>query len=212
MTRVERFLWVDWAQAESCQHNLDELGTVIEASHDGYQSIGANHKRSVLFCEREDWWIVVDDIVGEFYGRTRLHWLFADSRYAWCANESRLDLASPVGRFRCALFAPRAAMTTLVRAGEVVTSTSSTVNRAAHEIFGWRSLYYGDKEPALSLAIEIDSCLPMRFVTVLAPGEVDAVAAKQEIKLSSRGITYRVLLHAPGGERAFAKLDRTVDS
>jgi len=46
---------------------------------------------------------------------------------------------------------------------------------ADYQIRGWRSLYYGQKDPALSLALETKGLLPVRFVTVLAPSVVKVI-------------------------------------
>jgi hypothetical protein len=38
------------------------------------------------------------------------------------------------------------------------------------KVRGWRSLHYGDKKPALSMAAKCQA--PTRFITVLAPAEM----------------------------------------
>ena len=54
---------------------------------------------------------------------------------------------------------------------------------------GWRSLYYGEKEPVLSLAVELTTELSIRFVTVFS-------SATAELREStSRLVRFRAQEH-----------------
>jgi hypothetical protein len=61
----------------------------------------------------------------------------------------------------------------MARAGEIVGGTVSSLSESSVQTRGWRSLYYGKKETALSFAVEVASTLPVRFITVLAPAEIE---------------------------------------
>jgi hypothetical protein len=173
MTRAGRFLWLDWAQARSMSYELDRHGIAVEASHDGYQRLGAMHRRSVMCVTNHDTWIVVDDIVGAFSGAVRLHWLFPD--YPWVLDHDRirLNLQTRNGRFQCLVFVQQQPSVSMARAGEIVGGTVSSLSESSVQTRGWRSLYYGKKETALSFAVEVASTLPVRFITVLAPAEIE---------------------------------------
>src|SRR4029077_17306123 len=111
-----------------------------------------------------DAYIVVDDILGEFFGNVRLHWLFPDYPFTWQEQSSTLILKTPPGEFQCVSWAQQH-LTTIARAGEIVAGIPSPASNSEMEIRGWRSLYYGEKEPAISLVIETRTQLPVRFVT-----------------------------------------------
>jgi hypothetical protein len=80
---------------------------------------------------------------------------------------------------------PQPHFTSIAKGGEIVAGMCSDSEKSNPEVRGWRSLYHGEKEPALSLAVETDSRLPVRFVCVIAPAEIPAV------KLTATGGTLR---------------------
>lgn len=174
MTRAGRFLWLDWAKAEATSYSVEEVGSALEAEHDGYRSLGAVHRRSVLSLPDWDTYLVVDDIFGNLSGEVRLHWLFGSFPFTWQAEGSILVLSTTAGEFKCANASSQPHVTSIAKAGEIVAG-ARVDDKANSEIRGWRSLYYGEKEPALSLAVATDSTSPVRFVTVLAPSEVTVV-------------------------------------
>ncbi|PYY04381.1 MAG: hypothetical protein DMG64_04870 [Acidobacteria bacterium] len=169
MTRAGRFLWVDWAQADWREYEIGNSCGAIEAWHDGYSRIGAMHRRSIAYLQEKDIWIVVDDVCGSPARDVRLHWLFANYPYQWESNELRLALRTPVGEFQGSVYCSTPNITRLITGGEVCFSNASNVSEFNERIYGWRSQYYGCKEPAISLAVETQGTLPVRFVTVLAP-------------------------------------------
>ena len=203
MTRAGRFLWLDWAQADSTSYELKDVGTTIEARHDGYRRFGAVHRRSVLAFRELDTYVVVDDITGSPASRrVRLHWLFPDYRFTWKDETSSWNLQTPVGGFRLDLLAGEGSAT-IARAGELVFGNHQQ-RRSEMEVRGWRSLYYGEKLPALSLAVEVQKALPVRFISVLAPMAVEAgTLTEEEVTLRSGTKIYRISLGMSNEERAF---------
>jgi hypothetical protein len=159
MTRAGRFLVLDWTNAHS--KNLIEtdeniLGRV-RAHHRGYGSI--KHERAVTVYQNECW--LIEDTLRVTSSRHaphtyRLHWLLPDWEYQLEETESavRLRLNSPHGWMALSSFtlSPSSFSTSLVRAGELIHG-----QRDAQPYEGWVSRNYGQKSPALSLALEITS-------------------------------------------------------
>src|SRR5579884_3075668 len=207
MTRAGRFLWLDWAQANPQCYALSSGEQVVEAEHDGYARLGATHRRSVLCLTDEDIWIVVDDVTGSYSGEVRLHWLFADVPFKFDQNSAELQLHFPEDDFTCMINADGSLATSLARAGEIVAGTSHH-GPPDTTIRGWRSLYYGSKEPALSLAVELTAPLPVRFVTLLMPSGISANELSSKcIKLQVHGKQYRIQLQRIGTNRVFSLLN-----
>ena len=184
MTRAGRFLWLDWAKAEATSYSVEGVGNALEAEHDGYRGLGAVHRRSVLSLPDWDVYLVVDDIFGTFTGKVRLHWLFGNFPFTWQTEGSILNLSTSAGEFKCVIASSQPHVTSIAKAGDIIAGAPAD-SKTGLEIRGWRSLYYGEKEPALSLAVKTDSKFPVRFVTVLAPSVV-AVVHIDDLKVTLR--------------------------
>jgi hypothetical protein len=195
MTYAGRFLWLDWAQAEVLDQQTAKKGKLVKvvAQHDGYAHLGMIHKRSVT-CEASRKWVVEDDLLatnklpgeagtqnrvlpgnqqsGRTY-RARLHWMLPD--WSWKVENTgtgqpiNVQLRSPAGWINLKIGIEPApgevqaqppVLVHLIRAGELVYGTGT-----ASEISGWVSPTYAYKIPALSLAVEIQTQLPVRFWT-----------------------------------------------
>ena len=207
MTRAGRFLWLDWAQATSKTYAVGKAAQAMEATHNGYARIGATHRRSVLCVPDDDLWILVDDVTGSFSGEVRLHWLFPDVPFELDDTSIRLVLHFPEGDFTCSIKADSRCSASLAKAGQIVSGSDEDASNVATR--GWRSLYYGSKEPALSLTVKVTANLPVRFVTFLAP-------AKVSIKhLSRAAVKYQIAekicgtaLQRTGAPKIFTCVDR----
>lgn len=203
MTRAGRFLWLDWAQASSEMYAIGADAQVMEAHHNGYASIGATYRRSVLCLTDHDAWIVVDDITGSYSGEVRLHWLFPDVPLEFDRDGIALKLRFPEGDFNCRIMAEDAQSASLARVGEIIAGADE-LEPFESAIRGWRSLYYGSKEPALSLAVKQAAKMPVRFVTLLAPAEIWAdELSSGAVTLEIRGKRYGIRLQRIGAERIF---------
>jgi asparagine synthase (glutamine-hydrolysing) len=203
MTRAGRFLWLDWAQANSVCYQVDSRGMAIEAEHDGYRSLGITHRRTVLSLHDLDAYVVVDDLLGNFSGRLRLHWLFPKYPFFWNENASTLVLQTSAGEFKCMISSSQGSAISIATAGEVVAGPR-TGQKKTDLVRGWRSLYYGEKEAALSLAVETESGLPARFVSVLAPAELVTTANELGLTFRSNGTDQRIALRGSGNDRIFS--------
>jgi hypothetical protein len=160
MTRVGRFLVLDWASAYS--KNLIEadeniLGRV-RAHHRGYGNV--KHERTVT-VHQDERWIIEDKLTSprRIPHAYRLHWLLPN--YEWKMEEHEsgvaLKLNSPHGWITLSIHSSfilhhSSFSVSLVCAGEIIYG-----QRDMHHYEGWVSRTYGQKFPALSFAFEVIS-------------------------------------------------------
>ena len=135
MKMVSRFTWVDWAQGKALQQN-DKLW---QGEHNGYYPV--THKRTVHMLD-DDRWLIVDHLSGAQSHHYKLHWLLNDFPYSQKDNAICLWPVLHKYKIQMGLLAGDARIS-IVRADPKSTR-------------GWRSRYYGHKEPALSAMLEID--------------------------------------------------------
>lgn len=203
MTPAGRFLWLDSAQASSENYSIGTQAQAVTAYHNGYRRLGATHRRSILCFQEADLWIVVDDVTGSYSGEVQLHWLFPDVPFRFDLDPIRLLLQFPEGDFNCAIIADHPFSTSLARAGQLI-SGADDLSVCDKEIRGWRSLYYGSKDPALSLGARAAAALPMRFVTLFHPAEVSVEQFSPTcVAFQAAGTTYAVGLQAIGTPKIF---------
>lgn len=195
MTQAGRFLWLDWAHAEiiDTQTDLDGKRIKLTAQHHGYRAQGVTHRRSIT-CQSSGKWIIEDQLISSRKNyphqvtgsklsstppdsdrvyRARLHWLLPD--WSWeiggddRSQEIGFNLRSPLGWINLQIGIEPATMIKgdiqehalqLVRAGELIHGSGMV-----SPVSGWVSPTYGYKIPALSLAIVIESVLPVKFTT-----------------------------------------------
>jgi hypothetical protein len=192
MTRAGRFLWLDWAQAQILQQNTAQDGKTIEviAQHDGYRQKGLIHRRTVT-SDLTGKWLIEDHLLPqgtqgfqpgwndknsgsstatERIYRARLHWLLPD--WSWELDDIEdkyrisIRLRSPQGWIHLHIGIEPATqedsgqqpILQLIRAGESLLDSDSVSPTS-----GWVSPTYGYKIPALSLAIVMESPLPIVF-------------------------------------------------
>jgi hypothetical protein len=188
-----RFLWLDWAQAQitSVDQGSEKNGIGLTAQHDGYHHLGVTHQRSVS-TDSDGKWIINDHILpvrpikpkqetafdernptqSRVY-QACLHWLLPDWTWELETSSDQLQAAlrlrSPKEWLEIAIGIEPATQVKkdsnpieirIYRAGEAIYGTDN-----GDEIKGWISPTYGYKVPALSLEVQIDSRLPIRFST-----------------------------------------------
>lgn len=158
MTRVSRFLWVDWAQAEIIAHEIDDSGALCRgtAEHTGYRSRGALPRRTLITTA--DGWQVIDEILP--YGKARgkshqvtLSWLMPDWDWIFVA-EKTLRISNPVSIITLEIEGAEGLH--LFRAGE-----SLVGQMTSDPTWGWYAPTYGVKEPALLLLATRTGLLPL---------------------------------------------------
>lgn len=187
MRRAGRFLYLDWAQAELLAYEQDsgETWERMTARHDGYRRLGLVHQR-VLTAHRAGRWVIEDrveslassrgllPVLSQGRGQKSLaqaapiiclHWLLPD--WEWhlqAGNEGLLlYLRSPSGPVGLRIDLPEGAHTrrhTLARAGALLAG-----NGKVEATRGWIAPTYGNKIPALSLAVEVEANPPVRLIS-----------------------------------------------
>jgi asparagine synthase (glutamine-hydrolysing) len=158
MTMVSRFTWTNWAKGRVLEHT-DKLW---QGEHDGYKPV--RHSRTVMALEG-DRWLVIDDLEADEPHRYALHWLLGDFPFEQKENMVLLDLGG---------------MKYKVQTGTAAGGAEFSILRAdPHSTRGWRSRYYGHKEPAISLLLEARQPR-LRFWTFFG-FEGDAVEMSGEI-------------------------------
>jgi asparagine synthase (glutamine-hydrolysing) len=168
MKMVSRFTWTNWAKGKVLQLNEK----MWQGEHDGYKRLAdpVNHKRTVLSLG-EDRWLVVDHLNGKQSHYYALHWLLADFPYEH--QESLLLLSIDSIKYK-------------VHVGLVEGKSAFSIVRAdPNSTRGWRSRYYGDKEPAISILLETDQ--PQALFWTFFGFEEDIIHMEGEIlQLNSR--------------------------
>lgn len=139
MKMLTRFTWTNWSRGRVLRHDANAW----EGEHNGYKRLAdpVNHKRAVLSLG-ENRWLVVDHLEGKQPHRFALHWLLSDLPYEPRDNTIFLSLDSVRYKVQVGLIEGK--------------STFSVVRGDPDSTRGWRSQYYGDKEPAISILLETD--------------------------------------------------------
>jgi hypothetical protein len=137
MKMLTRFTWTNWSKGSV----LRREGNTFQGKHDGYKRLAdsVSHKRTVLSLG-EDRWLVVDYLIGRQNHHYALHWLLADLPHGEQKNLILLSVGAVKYKVQVGL--------------SEGTSTFSVVRGDAKSTRGWRSQYYGEKEPALSVMLE----------------------------------------------------------
>ena len=148
MKMVTRFTWTNWSMGRVLRH--DE--TTWQGEHDGYKRLNdpVNHRRTVLSLPN-DRWLVVDHLNADRPHHYDLQWLLCDAEYGV------RELAHGYGLW---LKLPDSLLPDsriLVKMGLLEGDASFSIVRADPlSTRGWRSQYYGDKQPAISALLETD--------------------------------------------------------
>jgi asparagine synthase (glutamine-hydrolysing) len=140
MKMLTRFTWTAWSKGKLLRHEKN----VWQGEHTGYKRLPdpVHHKRAVLSLG-EDRWLVADHLRGKQKHHYALHWLLNDFPYKQVDNSILLSFNNSE-KYR-------------VQAGLLEgTSVVSVVRGDPNSIRGWRSQYYADKEPAISVMLETD--------------------------------------------------------
>jgi hypothetical protein len=141
MLWFSRFTWGEWARSRVTQKSERRWW----GEHDGYLRLPdpVTHKRTVLMLD-EDRWLVVDYLFGRRPHRYSLHWLINDFPHSVTPNQNLICLWPESDKLQICMG---------LLEGE---SVFSTVRSDPHSTRGWRSRYYGQKEPALSAMLETE--------------------------------------------------------
>jgi hypothetical protein len=173
MQRAGRFLYLDPAQAEITEDLRDRESHLqrIAARQHGYRRLGLLHVRSVTVVSGADGdeWLVEDQVFADpergVHERThtvRLHWLLPDLPWTLQTDELQwvLGLKTPHGPVQVQLQASLPGTLLLARAGERLAGVGEVV-----PTWGWVSTTYGQRAPALALALSVQGRVPVTLQT-----------------------------------------------
>jgi asparagine synthase (glutamine-hydrolysing) len=160
MRRFARFLWLDWAQGSNVLHHCEGEAEFWQGEHNGYQRLNVVHRRKI---ERySDRWNVIDDISGHGNHRVSLRWLLPDFPRAVDTQGGSVRLETTQGPLVVTATSTAAADFTLVRGGQRIAGEGAGLEDITR---GWVSDTYAGKGPALSLGLDAETVLPIRFET-----------------------------------------------
>ncbi|HKJ39453.1 MAG TPA: heparinase II/III family protein, partial [Anaerolineales bacterium] len=145
MTMVSRFTWTNWSKGKVLKHDMD----IWQGEHDGYKPV--SYKRTVMSLEG-DRWLVIDNLVANESHHYALHWLLNDFGIQELAPVYGL-LLQPI-KTDSELSDSKILMQVGLTEGN---GNFSIVRADPDSTRGWRSRYYGHKEPAISVMLEADA-------------------------------------------------------
>ena len=141
MTMVSRFTWTNWSKGKVLRHDKN----LWQGEHDGYKPV--SHKRTVMALEG-DRWLVIDQLTANETHHYALHWLLADFEVQELAPahglllQTKTDGKPSDSRIK-------------IQMGMLGGDGNFSLIRAdPNSTRGWRSRYYGHKEPAISVILE----------------------------------------------------------
>jgi hypothetical protein len=139
MNMLTRFTWTNWAKGTVLQHDENTW----QGEHDGYKRLAdpVRHQRTVLSLG-EDRWLVIDHLNGKQPHHYALHLLLNDFPHEQHENSILLSPDSVRYKVQTGLLNGK--------------SDFSVIRGDPNSTRGWRSQYYGDKEPAISVMLETD--------------------------------------------------------
>jgi hypothetical protein len=147
MKMVSRFTWTNWSRGKVLWQNAKTW----QGEHDGYGRLpdSVTHKRTALSLG-EDRWLVVDHLTAAQSHHYALHWLLYDGNY-------RVQELAPArfGIWLDLLDSKLPDSKIFIQMGLLEGKGSFSVVRGEeNSTRGWRSEYYGHKEPAISALLE----------------------------------------------------------
>ncbi|WP_046174531.1 alginate lyase family protein [Domibacillus indicus] len=165
MKKASRFIWLNWTKSKTLRAEKIDNMQIFEGEHYGYGSI--THRRGVIQVDEQ--WIIVDDIFGSLNNEEiSLGWLFGIQKVEQSQPNEWLMKLQNDEEWSLNIFANQKTDSQLYK-GNV------------KPLRGWRSLYYGDKEPFPQAVLKADADKFTRFVTVAGPSHLKrAVSSKQE--------------------------------
>lgn len=141
MTMVSRFTWTNWSKGKVLRHDKN----LWQGKHEGYKPV--IHKRTAASLEG-DRWLVIDQLNANESHHYALQWLLADFGVQELAPahglllQTKRDGKPSDSRIK-------------IQLGILDGKGNFSIVRAdPNSTRGWRSRYYGHKEPAISLMLE----------------------------------------------------------
>jgi len=180
MTRLSRITWLDWAKGQVVPVTSKDGFQVWNGNHNGYRRLKdpVDHQRSV-FSLGQDRWLVLDYLRGKSTHYYRLHWLLADFPYQLLGHDTGLiiDSGSPPCKIQIG--------TSTMNGNFSILRADPQSNR------GWRSRYYAQKEPAISLTMDLEQ-QETYFWTFIGHPEDEIHANDRQIEMTFNSETRRI--------------------
>ena len=179
MARGPRFMWFDWTKAEALVFERSTAGKLerFEGQHSGYERLSepATHRRAIVRAG-DNIWLVVDDILGSGSHDVACQWLLAVGEHAIDEHMQRLQLSLGAGDLQlywktAGIKEPR------------VDLSCGDESKAPR---GWRSRYYGMREPALSFQVAGRAEMPCRIISAFVLGDHEARVSIDDEKATVR--------------------------
>ncbi|MGE5642280.1 MAG: alginate lyase family protein, partial [Byssovorax cruenta] len=139
MKMLTRFTWTNWSHGKVLRHEEN----LWQGEHDGYKRLAdpVRYRRTVMSLG-EDRWLVVDHLIAQKQHHYALQWLLSDFPFEQKDNLLRLSVDTTKHKVQLGM-SDGIGKLSVVRAGPDSTR-------------GWRSQYYGEKEPTVSIMLEAD--------------------------------------------------------
>jgi hypothetical protein len=136
---------------------------LADAEHDGYMRLPqpVTHRRQIVFV-KPDYWVIADQLSGSGAHQTDVFFHFSP--------ETHLTLQS--GRV-CGSQADGAGMSLVFEGPPGV--EANVIAGSTAPIQGWVSRHSGEKIPAPVLCLSVNAALPLEFVTVVLPGQIESL-------------------------------------
>ena len=171
MVHLSHFTWVNWAKASVVRDGELNGLPFWQGEHEGYKRLNdpLKHLRSVIALG-QDCWLVVDRLNGKQDHTFALQWLLADMPFDAIGDRHalRLNVNGQWLRVDCGI---------LNGCGEF-----SIVRGDENSTRGWRSRYYGEKSPAISVILSTQSA-GVTFWTAFSPEGNDPPSPEEIVRL-----------------------------
>ncbi len=179
MTMLSRFTWTNWSKGKVLKHDKD----IWQGEHDGYKPV--THKRTVMVLEG-DRWLVIDNLTANETHNYKLHWLLSDGKYGV------RKLASANGLWVQPFGSKPPESKINIQMGLLNGNANFSIVRADPESTrGWRSRYYGHKEPAISVMLETNQ--PQVTFWTFFGVEGDSIEVKDQVaKITTQDSSFNI--------------------
>lgn len=155
MQKGSRFIWYKWLKSKVIKFETNKKYSVFEGEHYGYKPY--IHKRAV--CNVGNSWIIIDDILANDFKEqitVNQSWLFGIQNVKLKSNSLQMNLENK--ELEMMMLDKNAIELSLYHGEE-------------DNVRGWRSLYYGEKDPVHQLVRELKITNNTRLITVIKPKE-----------------------------------------
>jgi asparagine synthase (glutamine-hydrolysing) len=175
MDLVRKFVWLPWLRGRVRQLVHSGEMSYWEGEHDGYRRLSKAvvHRRGILMMPNQSW-LVLDHLKSDAAHAYRLHWLIADAPYQW-DRAGKLTLTTPAGPF-------------FMQSDSIDHDSQYSLVRAdENSPRGWRSPYYYERQPALSVAVTCNAD-SVFFWTMFGPEDSTVLVKKNTLRVTSESM------------------------